>query len=267
MGGRVPASRPRSVVIIVVGCVVWAGSVSWIRRAARRCGLPAIRHRARGARSGCALEVLVDGGEALPCIAEALAGARAHVHIAGWYLTPGFGLRRDDQASGLREPTVDRAVIAHVVAKVDHQRDVERRQPDRIDPERPGRAGQVIQLRADVRQQFTDAVPVAVRTTVRVDLVDHRLPPPRPTRRCCSARHLPDDWWPSAREPRSCDSHVTALVLEQMTLAWQRRAARLLLHRAVDPAVRGVDPPRRGSQASCLPGPPWRSTVDHQLGE
>jgi phosphatidylserine/phosphatidylglycerophosphate/cardiolipin synthase-like enzyme len=54
-------------------------------------------------RSGCALDVLVDGGEALPCIAEALAGARAHVHIAGWYLTPGFGLRRDDQASGLRD--------------------------------------------------------------------------------------------------------------------------------------------------------------------
>src|ERR1039457_1513374 len=165
------------------------------------------------------------------------------------------------------EPTVDRAVIAHVVAKVDHRRDVERRQPDRIDPERPGRAGQVIQLRADVRQQFTDAVPVAVRPTVRVDLVDHRLPPPRPTRRCCSARHLPDDWWPSAREPRSCDSHVTALVLEQMTLAWQRRAARLLSHRAVHPAVRGVDPPLRGSRASCLPGQPWRSTVDHQLGE
>jgi phosphatidylserine/phosphatidylglycerophosphate/cardiolipin synthase-like enzyme len=54
-------------------------------------------------RSGCALDVLVDGGEALPCIAEALSGARAHVHIAGWYVTPGFGLRRDDQAAGLRD--------------------------------------------------------------------------------------------------------------------------------------------------------------------
>jgi phosphatidylserine/phosphatidylglycerophosphate/cardiolipin synthase-like enzyme len=54
-------------------------------------------------RSGCALDVLVDGGEALPCIAEALAGARSHVHIAGWYVTPGFGLRRDDQAAGLRD--------------------------------------------------------------------------------------------------------------------------------------------------------------------
>jgi phosphatidylserine/phosphatidylglycerophosphate/cardiolipin synthase-like enzyme len=54
-------------------------------------------------RSGGALDVLVDGGEALPCIAEALAGAREHVHIAGWYLTPGFGLRRDDQAARLRD--------------------------------------------------------------------------------------------------------------------------------------------------------------------
>jgi hypothetical protein len=60
---------------------------------------------------------------------------------------------------------------------------------------------------------------------------------------------------------------MTALVLEQMTLAWQRRAARLLLHRAVYPAVRGVDPPLRGSRGSCLPDQPWRSTVDHQLGE
>src|SRR5579884_1609640 len=54
-------------------------------------------------RSGGALEVLVDGGEALPCIAEALAGARSHVHIAGWHLATDFGLTRDDRASGLRD--------------------------------------------------------------------------------------------------------------------------------------------------------------------
>ncbi len=36
-------------------------------------------------------------------IAEALAGARSHVHIAGWHVTPDFGLRRDDQASRLRD--------------------------------------------------------------------------------------------------------------------------------------------------------------------
>ena len=54
-------------------------------------------------RQGGALEVLVDGGEALPRIAEALAGARSHVHIAGWHITPEFGLTRDDQASRLRD--------------------------------------------------------------------------------------------------------------------------------------------------------------------
>jgi phosphatidylserine/phosphatidylglycerophosphate/cardiolipin synthase-like enzyme len=54
--------------------------------------------RAKGA-----LEVLVDGGEALPRIAEALVGARSHVHIAGWHVTPDFGLTRDDQALRLRD--------------------------------------------------------------------------------------------------------------------------------------------------------------------
>jgi len=47
--------------------------------------------------------VLVDGGEALPRIAEALSGARSHVHIAGWHITPDFGLTRDDRASRLRD--------------------------------------------------------------------------------------------------------------------------------------------------------------------
>jgi phosphatidylserine/phosphatidylglycerophosphate/cardiolipin synthase-like enzyme len=54
-------------------------------------------------RAGNALEILVDGGEALPRIAEALGGARSSVHIAGWHVTPDFGLRRDDQASRLRD--------------------------------------------------------------------------------------------------------------------------------------------------------------------
>jgi phosphatidylserine/phosphatidylglycerophosphate/cardiolipin synthase-like enzyme len=54
-------------------------------------------------RMGCALEVLVDGGQALPCIAEALSGARARVNIAGWHIAPDFGLTRDDQACHLRD--------------------------------------------------------------------------------------------------------------------------------------------------------------------
>jgi phosphatidylserine/phosphatidylglycerophosphate/cardiolipin synthase-like enzyme len=54
-------------------------------------------------RAGGALEVLVDGGEALPRIAEALTSARSDVHIAGWHITPGFGLTRGDQAMRLRD--------------------------------------------------------------------------------------------------------------------------------------------------------------------
>ncbi|MDQ3103557.1 MAG: phospholipase, partial [Actinomycetota bacterium] len=54
-------------------------------------------------REGCELEVLIDGGQALPRIADALAGARAHVHIAGWHLTPDFGLTRDHRTRRLRD--------------------------------------------------------------------------------------------------------------------------------------------------------------------
>jgi len=54
-------------------------------------------------RDGCELEVLVDGAEALPQIAEAIAGARRFVHVAGWHATPDFGLTRDDDALPLRE--------------------------------------------------------------------------------------------------------------------------------------------------------------------
>jgi phosphatidylserine/phosphatidylglycerophosphate/cardiolipin synthase-like enzyme len=54
-------------------------------------------------RAGNALEILIDGAEALPRIAEALAGAREHVHIAGWHVTADFGLTRDASASRLRD--------------------------------------------------------------------------------------------------------------------------------------------------------------------
>jgi phosphatidylserine/phosphatidylglycerophosphate/cardiolipin synthase-like enzyme len=54
-------------------------------------------------RGGNQLEVLIDGESALPRIAEALEGARSHVHIAGWHITPDFGLTRDQRASRLRD--------------------------------------------------------------------------------------------------------------------------------------------------------------------
>jgi phosphatidylserine/phosphatidylglycerophosphate/cardiolipin synthase-like enzyme len=54
-------------------------------------------------RTGNALEVLIDGEQALPQIAQALARARSYVHIAGWHITPEFGLTRDARARPLRD--------------------------------------------------------------------------------------------------------------------------------------------------------------------
>jgi phosphatidylserine/phosphatidylglycerophosphate/cardiolipin synthase-like enzyme len=54
-------------------------------------------------RAGCELELLIDGAQALPRIAEALQQAHSHVHIAGWHLTPGFGLTRTADARRLRD--------------------------------------------------------------------------------------------------------------------------------------------------------------------
>jgi phosphatidylserine/phosphatidylglycerophosphate/cardiolipin synthase-like enzyme len=60
-------------------------------------------------RDGCEVDVLVDGAQALPRIAEALLGARSHVHIAAWHLAPDFGLTRDAHARRLREVLGDLA--------------------------------------------------------------------------------------------------------------------------------------------------------------
>jgi phosphatidylserine/phosphatidylglycerophosphate/cardiolipin synthase-like enzyme len=54
-------------------------------------------------RPGCSLDVLIDGAQALPAVQRALEGARHWVHIAGWHVTPGFGLTRDDAARPLRD--------------------------------------------------------------------------------------------------------------------------------------------------------------------
>jgi phosphatidylserine/phosphatidylglycerophosphate/cardiolipin synthase-like enzyme len=53
-------------------------------------------------RRGCSVEVLIDGSEALPRLAQELARAESHVHIAGWYVTPGFELTRGGDAVELR---------------------------------------------------------------------------------------------------------------------------------------------------------------------
>jgi len=63
-------------------------------------------------RSGNALEVLIDGAAALPAMAEAVAGARSHVYLTGWHITPDFDLTR-----GAR-PTTLRQLLAEVAARV-----------------------------------------------------------------------------------------------------------------------------------------------------
>jgi phosphatidylserine/phosphatidylglycerophosphate/cardiolipin synthase-like enzyme len=64
-------------------------------------------------RAGCAQDVLIDGSEALPRIAHAIAGAREYVHVAGWHVTPGFGLSRDEDARRVRD------VLAEAAERVD----------------------------------------------------------------------------------------------------------------------------------------------------
>ena len=46
---------------------------------------------------------MIDGAQAFPAIAEAIAGARESVYITGWHLAPHFDLRRDGRRSGIGE--------------------------------------------------------------------------------------------------------------------------------------------------------------------
>ena len=62
---------------------------------------------------GNSIEILIDGEEALPRIAEALRGAQSHVHLTGWYLTPSFALERQ------AEPTILRNLLADLAERVD----------------------------------------------------------------------------------------------------------------------------------------------------
>ncbi|MGZ6816580.1 MAG: hypothetical protein ACXVGI_10400, partial [Mycobacteriaceae bacterium] len=54
-------------------------------------------------RAGNALEVLIDGAEALLRMAEALSRAQSSVHIAGWHLEPDFALVRGEPPHTLLE--------------------------------------------------------------------------------------------------------------------------------------------------------------------
>ncbi|MEA2254350.1 MAG: hypothetical protein QOG35_395 [Solirubrobacteraceae bacterium] len=63
-------------------------------------------------RPGCSLEVLIDGAQALPAIAEALQGARSFVHITGWHVAPHFELVREP-------PVVLGALLAELAERID----------------------------------------------------------------------------------------------------------------------------------------------------
>jgi phosphatidylserine/phosphatidylglycerophosphate/cardiolipin synthase-like enzyme len=64
-------------------------------------------------RAGNQLDVLVDGAQALPAIAEALQAARSHVHITGWHLAAHFELVRGER------PVVLGALLAEIAQRVD----------------------------------------------------------------------------------------------------------------------------------------------------
>ena len=63
-------------------------------------------------RPGNAIEVLIDGADALQAMALAIGEARLHVHVTGWHVTPDFALTRGAQ------PIVLRQLLAEVASRV-----------------------------------------------------------------------------------------------------------------------------------------------------
>ena len=64
-------------------------------------------------RSGNLLRVLIDGEEALTEVVDELRGARSHVHLTGWFMSPDFVLRDAGR------PVVLRSLLAEVARRVD----------------------------------------------------------------------------------------------------------------------------------------------------
>ena len=104
----------------IAGNAVESVVVAHHRRRLRRIGWAAALDPADGSlwaagdpapRSGCSLEVLIDGSEALPRIGEDLERAQSSVLIAGWHFTPSFRLRLDG-------PTL-RELLAELADRVD----------------------------------------------------------------------------------------------------------------------------------------------------
>jgi phosphatidylserine/phosphatidylglycerophosphate/cardiolipin synthase-like enzyme len=107
-------------------------------------------------RPGNAIDILVDGAEALPVIANELKTARSHVHVTGWYFSPDFALRRDDDPVALRNllaelaETVDVRVLVWAGAPLPlfrpSRRDVRKMRAELI-------AGTRIQCALDTRER------------------------------------------------------------------------------------------------------------------
>ena len=64
-------------------------------------------------RPGNAVEVLIDGAQALPAIAAELRQAQSHVHLTGWHFSPDFALTRD------HEPLILRNLLAELAERLD----------------------------------------------------------------------------------------------------------------------------------------------------
>ena len=103
-------SRARSLVDRNLGNAVEHAVVAHHRRRLRRHGqLVALDGPVGGwavgdppPRPGNAVEIVVDGADALPRLADAIANAQSHVLLAGWHFTPDFALRRDGEVKVLR---------------------------------------------------------------------------------------------------------------------------------------------------------------------
>jgi phosphatidylserine/phosphatidylglycerophosphate/cardiolipin synthase-like enzyme len=63
-------------------------------------------------RPGCHVEVLVDGASAFPLIADAIAGARSHVHVTGWHIASHFELVRGE------DPVAIGPLLAEVAGRI-----------------------------------------------------------------------------------------------------------------------------------------------------
>lgn len=64
-------------------------------------------------RRGNRVEVLIDGAEYLPRVAEELTKAQSHVHLTGWYFSPQLALTREEQ------PLTVRNVLGELAERID----------------------------------------------------------------------------------------------------------------------------------------------------